>query len=189
MQTKVDIDIAKDFLAKRDIKSFKVIYDRYFKGLCFFAGQYLSNEQSVEDYVQEVFVYLWENEVNISNPTKLSGYLYASVRNKCLNCLRKEEQYAQYKSSLDNIDEWEEDESLRLIKAEVYAEIMQSIEKLPKRAREVFKLSYLTQLRESEIAERLSISENTVKTHKKRAKMLLKEELKHLFSLILILKI
>jgi RNA polymerase sigma-70 factor (ECF subfamily) len=183
------IKASESFLLKHDLDSFKVIYNHYYRSLCFFAHEYLKDGRLVEDTVQDVFSQIWEKAPKLNDSAKLQGYLYAMVRNRSLNILRSNDHFQKYQEHELNTDTWEEDESLRLVKSEVYREIMQSIERLPQRAREVFELSYLTQLREHEVALRLNISVNSVKTHKKRARSILKDELKHLFSLIMILKL
>lgn len=183
------IPALRKFLEHKDVDAFREVYHHYYQSLCFFAFDYLKDDDQAEDVVQEVFVQVWETPPSVQEPQKLQAYLYAMVRNKCLNQLRSENRFNLYKEAEAMQEEFDEDQSLRVIQAEVYREILESIEKLPARAREVFKLSYLTQLREAEIAERLNISVNSVKTHKKRARSLLKDELKHLFILIMILQI
>ena len=167
-----------------DLDSFKTIYHHYYKSLCFFAMDYLSDKDGAEDVVQDVFTQIWEQLPELTEPSKLQAYLYSMVRNRCLNRLRTQQNLHKYQTLEMQDISWDDDESVRIVKAEVLREIMLCIEKLPNRAQEVFKLSYLTQLREQEIAERLNISVNSVKTHKQRAKAILKDELRHLFSLI-----
>ncbi len=181
------IDALKKFLDQKDVDAFQKVYHHYYKSLCFFAVDYVNDDALAEDLVQEVFAQIWEKPPVLETPKKLQAYLYSMVRNRCLNQMRSDTHHLNYQENNANTEDFDEDESLRLIKAEVYREIMDSIDKLPDRAREVFKLSYLTQLREQEIAERLNISVNSVKTHKQRARAILKNELKHLFILILIL--
>lgn len=54
-----------------------------------YSNEYLFDLSSSEDVVQEVFVYLWENSNKINIMTSLKSYLYAAVRNRCLNVLKK----------------------------------------------------------------------------------------------------
>ena len=58
-------------------------------------------------------------------------------------------------------------------KAEIHAEkmkkVLDAMEKLPLKCRQVFKMAYFEGLKNKEIANSLDISENTVKTHKKLA--------------------
>ena len=189
MEENNEIDAAEKFLNRKDLSAFKIVYQHYYKSLCFFAHGYLKEDTLVEDVVQDVFTQVWENVPQLKDATKLQSYLYMMVRNRCLNHKRNLGHFEKYSEQELQLEDWETDESMRLIKAEIIREIMDSLEKLPERAKEVFKLSYLTQLREPEVADRLGISVNSVKTHKKRAKDLLKKELKHIFQLILILNL
>ncbi|WP_430813284.1 RNA polymerase sigma-70 factor [Carboxylicivirga sp. RSCT41] len=189
MNTSEIINACEKFLSDHDLESFKLLYHHYYKSLCFFASEYTKEESLSEDIVQDVFTQVWEKGLELGGASKLQGYLYAMVRNKCLNQIRSLGHLQKYQAHETPIEDWESDESIRIVKAEVYREIMASIEQLPARAREVFELSYLTQLREQEIADRLGISVNSVKTHKKRARSILKDELKHLFDLLIILRL
>lgn len=54
---------------------------------------------------------------------------------------------------------------------------------MPQRCREVFELSYLEGLKVSQVAERLNISEETVKTQRLIARKHLQKTLKNLFAL------
>ena len=81
-------------------------------------------------------------------------------------------------------DEWDDDNYLRKrIETEVYMEVVQAVEQLPERCREVFKLSYMDGLKVSEVARKLSISEDTVKTQRLKARKQLQEILKDLYPL------
>ena len=68
------------------------------------------------------------------------------------------------------------------IEAEVLWEIFSKVNELPSGCRQVFKMSYLENLSNQEIADRLGISVNTVKSQKARSKELLRESLKDLFA-------
>ncbi|MFV0555271.1 MAG: RNA polymerase sigma-70 factor [Mangrovibacterium sp.] len=184
MKQDLCLETEKRFVQNRDMQSLKVLYKHYYKSLCFFAYSYLKDEEAAKDQVQDVFVDLLEKDFSINDAAKLKGYLYSMVRNRCLNALRAgkvREDYAEGFSELD----YEQDASLRIIKSEVYREINACLQKVPMKYREVFELSYLKQMREVEVAERLGITIDMVKAYKKAAKKILREELKYLFALIL----
>lgn len=174
------------FLNKKDLKSFREFYHKLYKPLCSYLSGYLNNPSIVEDVVQESFVAIWEKRHSLNKGMNLSAYMYSMVRNKGLNAIRNKtrEVFMEEETHGHPI---EEDESLRIVKAEVYAEIMTRIEELPKRAREVFKLSTFSRLPDAEIAEQMSISINSVKTHKKRARAALRSRLKNTSFALLIL--
>ncbi|WP_185968844.1 RNA polymerase sigma-70 factor [Carboxylicivirga sp. M1479] len=177
------------FLDGNDIASYRVIYQHYFKGLCLFAYEYLRDTSAAEDLVQDVFVHIWEKDLQIREPEKLPAYMYSMVRTRCLNQIRGNKVRQQYVHHEKDKDYWEDDVQHAIIKAEVFKELSESLEQLPEKTREIFELSYLTQLREKEIADRLGITVDMVKAHKKKARGILRNELKHLMSLIIILNI
>ena len=76
---------------------------------------------------------------------------------------------------------------LQRIESEIMEEIFSTIEKLPEECRKVFKLSYIDGMEVCKVAETLQISENTVKTQRLRARKFLKENLKDLFPLLVII--
>ena len=73
-----------------------------------------------------------------------------------------------------------------MIEEEVHREIIAAISKLPKERRRVVELS-MAGFSQEEIAEKMAISVNTVKTQKRKAYAFLREELKHLFIIFLVL--
>ena len=84
----------------------------------------------------------------------------------------------------------EEDENnffVNVVRAEVYQEIMEAIQELPTECGRVFKLAYVDGFSNEEIATQLSISVNTVKVQKNKAKILLREKLKGLYPVMLLL--
>lgn len=181
-----EIELFRCFLKHRRVTDFQKIHTMYFESLCFFAYGFLKDQKDAEDMVQDAFIKFWENtDLDDSN---VAGFLHICVRNNCLMFLRKQKsqiRYIEYKSNQPD-ELWEEDESLRLIKAEFYREIMEKVESLPPKMRQVFLMSYVSKMKEKEIADHLSISVNSIKTHKQRAKKILKKELIGLLSSLLI---
>lgn len=175
------LEPAKQFIEKRNMKSLKELYKQYYKGLCFFAYQYLKDLEIAKDQVQDTFVSLIEKDLLINDATKLKSYLYSMVRNRCLNVIRAEKIKFKYTDEESKLEYFDDDVSLKIIKAEVYREINNCLQKVPNKYREVFELSYIKQMREAEVAQRLNITIDMVKAHKKAAKKILRKELEYLF--------
>lgn len=137
----------------------------------------------VEDVVQETFINLWEKRGIYSDMVYFKAYLYKSLYNNALFYLR------QHKVSEDvdpGIEDDTESALNAIIEEEVHREIIAAIDKLPPERRRVVELSMVGYSQE-EIAEKLNISVNTVKTQKRKAYAFLREELQHLFVLFLML--
>lgn len=70
---------------------------------------------------------------------------------------------------------------------ELQAEVYKAINELPDKCREIFKLSYLHDLKNKEIAETLDISLRTVEAHMYKALKYLRLRLKYLLLLLFLL--
>ena len=168
---------------KGDERAFKKLFDSFFKSSCAFVKRYISDLVAVEGSVQESFINLWEMRGIYSDMVYFKAYLYKSLYNNALFYLR------QHKVSEDvdpGIEDDTESALNAIIEEEVHREIIAAIDKLPPERRRVVELSMVGYSQE-EIAEKLNISVNTVKTQKRKAYAFLREELQHLFVLFLML--
>ena len=82
------MNILLEEIAKENTRVFKNLFDKHYSELVNFANGYLYNQDSSEDIVQEVFIYIWENANALNVKSTLRGYMFAMVRNRCLNFLR-----------------------------------------------------------------------------------------------------
>lgn len=165
---------------------YKEIFMEFYKPLCLFGRKMLSCEEDAEDVVHNVFLAIWEKKMSFADKIHLKAYLFQAVYNQSLTCIRRR----RFTTRLQEDEEKKEaDDSnyLRMrIDTEVFLEIMQAIERLPEHRREVFKLSYIEGLKISEVAERLHIAEETVRSQRMKARKQLQDSLKDLFSLCLL---
>lgn len=162
-------------LKRGDDKAFKQIYDRYSGPLFLFAIRKLKNEQDARDVVQEIFVVLWNKHRELDLYSSLSSYLYKSVHNRALNIfVHRKYQTSYIRSFEDYLEKYAQDADELLMQKELIDIIDHEIRLLPEKMREVFVLSRKEQMSHREIAERLGISEQTVKTQVKRALKILR---------------
>lgn len=166
--------------------AFKSLYDKYFEALYLFGLKYVANREVVEDIIQESFVKVWEKRSSFFYEAALKSFLYKTVRNSCLNYLEHQKVCKKYENQGAKDLESNEFFLNTLIEEEVNRIISEALQKLPESARLIYLLS-LKGLKNSEIAEDLDISINTVKTQKQRANKFLKEKLKDLFSILFLL--
>lgn len=166
----------------------KRLYQLYFPHFLSFAFQYVKDEEVCRDLVQDVFIAYWERHEHFSDIVSLKVFLYRSIRNKCLNELRAV--HANVCERLDNSEEMMSDDFLEenIIREEVAFIVRQKIADLNPQAQKIVRFS-LQGKTNQEIADLLSISINTVKTHKKNIYSILRIELRDLYLLIQLLKI
>jgi len=153
---------------------FKKLYPR----LCDFAYYLLKDKEMVEDMVQDAFMVYLEQQENISaNFNAVKSFLFTAVKNACLNKIRHNQVVDVYNKK-NPLNVYSDPEILEgIIQAEVIAEIYDKINALPPGCAMVIRYGYLEGLSNSEIADRMNISVNTVKSQKKRALVLMKMHL------------
>lgn len=149
-------------LRKGNSKAYEELYAHFHKKLYNYCYKITKNELESQGLVQEVFISVWENRKNLDEERSFSGFLFKIARNKCLNVLKhkvSQRVYYHYvkNGQYDPNDLWNKIEFEELNKI-----ISDTIESLPERRKEIFKLSRHHGLTYKEIGSRLEISENIV---------------------------
>ena len=151
-----------------DRNAFKQVFDTYFNALCAFSNKYISNQSETEDIVQEVFVSFWEHKKDFDHINAIKAFLYTSVRNKCLNQLKHRLVRQKHESALIYELESEQFFINHVLEEDTFNRLYSEIRSLPNSSQKIMLLT-LKGLKNREIALKLDISENTVKTQKKIA--------------------
>lgn len=177
-------------LKQADQKAFIIIYERYHKVLYAVSYKYLKEENRVKDIVQDIFTKLWEERESIQVTTNLKSYLYSMTRNHILNIIKRDNK--QILSNYENEKETiaDNDNLLKTIADNQLQEVLyEAIDKLPKQKRLICLLKVKEGLSNKEVAERLNITENTVKKHYSQSlvklRLLLQNLLKYFFFVTL----
>ncbi len=165
--------ILKDFSAGKE-SAMQQLYDFFFVPLCAYGSRFITNEQTVADIVQEIFIKMWDRRKNFYSIFSLRTFLYTSVRNGCLNELRNQNRRGK-KVEISELTALEYRDFI--VEEEVYRMISMEIDALPPAMKRVFELSLLD-LKVKEIAEILNVSEQTVKNQRAAAKKRLRERLR-----------
>ncbi|MDR3061733.1 MAG: RNA polymerase sigma-70 factor, partial [Dysgonamonadaceae bacterium] len=76
-------------LSEGSVDAYKEVFYKYYYPLCEYASQYLSDVDS-EDLVQEFMIMLWEHPETLYYAHSVKSYLFASIKNRCLNVIEKE---------------------------------------------------------------------------------------------------
>ena len=172
--------------------AFKVLFQKYYASMSHYAFQFLHDREMAEETVQELFVHLWEKRELLSIESSVKNYLFRSVRNQCLNQLQKQKIRKQYASQVIESAQQEIDPEQSFLEVDLMERIEKSIESLPPKRQEIFRLSREQGLKYQEIADQLNISVKTVEAQMGLALKHLRDHLKefsnHLVSLFLILK-
>lgn len=172
--------------------AYKYVFDAHYDVLCVIAVRYLHDDFMAESVVGDVIFHLWETRENIDIQTSLRQYLVRSVRNRCLDYLKSRQfRHEQTLSTLPDDSRLLERSASHdhplgyLLEKELEQTINDVIEGLPADCRRIFKMSRFDGKKNTEIAQELGISVNTVKYHMKQALRLLQQQLGKYFIFLL----
>ena len=159
-----------DLIEKEDRQAFEMLFNRYWYKLLKYAARVVQDNNEAEDMVQEVFFSLWEKRNALPSIESVSSYLHGAIRYKGLGYVRSNLHKNKYLESIAHFFEEGSDAINEQLDANELQEIINTeIDKLPPKMREVFILSRIEHLTHKEIAERLNISDATVKKQINRA--------------------
>jgi len=159
----------------QDLVAFEQLFRKFRPGLVAFATSIIGRSNDAEELVHDVFIAIWNRESNDLDPNGIKSYLFTSVKNRCLNFIKK--------SKLDVTDINDEspvfdanvNAHTSMVAKESEKRIHLLIDQLPKKCKQVFLMSRMYELSYKEIAEILEITPKTVENQISIALKFLKE--------------
>ena len=166
-------------------EAFRELFSEFYNSLVLFAMGFVEQQDVAEDIVQEIFFKLYTDKPAFDVVVALKSYLYLVTKNQCLNYLKHARIEQEYMSFL------KERETTtfffnQIVEQELLALLSEAIQDLPEQTGQVFQL-VMEGFDNAEIAEKLNLSIDSVKSHKKRGKQLLKSRLGDITAILLFL--
>jgi RNA polymerase sigma-70 factor (ECF subfamily) len=141
-----------------DERAFKDLFRKYYSAMCTFAFQFLKDSELAEETAQDMFVKIWEKRETLNIDTSVKHYFFRSVRNHCLNQIQHEKIKKKYAGMVLENSHQEINPELFYIEVDLIQRIERSIESMPPKRQEIFRLSREQGLKYKEIADTLKIS-------------------------------
>lgn len=154
----------------------EMLYHEQAVALVRLARLFTDDRSGAEDIVQEAFIRLYRAAGRINDPKKSAPYLRSIVLNLARDHNRRGLLSLRHQDALvdrrpvENPDE-------HVVRTESQAEVLEALDTLSPRQRDCLVLRFYMDLSERDIAETLSISPNSVKTHCRRGMKALAERL------------
>ena len=174
----MDVDRFIESVNKKREGAWREMYRKYYPAMCNYASRIVKDDAAAEDIVQDCFIKIWDSGTQFSDVPSLVGYLYRMVYTRALNSVRDrgfvQELYEKWGSEL-----LENQEKLVIecaVEEDVVNKFYSAVDKLSDQQRQVLFMS-MEGCKVKEIAAQLGVSENSVKTQKKRAYAFVREEL------------
>lgn len=168
--------------------AFSSLFKAYYAPFCYYAKQFISNQEVCEDLVSDVFVLVWEKfEAEELHPDTILAYIKACVKNSCLNYMKHQGIEGSYATEilLLHTSSNDIDEEVSPLD-ELYKRMLEILRQLPQEHRDVFWKSYFEKKSQSEISDEMHISVKSVGRYKSKVIEQLRKELKDNFWIFLI---
>ena len=156
-------------VAKGDEAAFRQLFLQWNQLLAGYVFRITESRELTEEIVQDVFMKIWMVRETLTGINNFKHFLLVVSRNQAFDVLKKQLQEKERKRIWEN----ENKSGLYIADNEPAAPALSLIDKaidsLPPRRKEVYLLSRHQRLSYKQIAERLGISRESVKTHLKLA--------------------
>jgi RNA polymerase sigma-70 factor (family 1) len=139
------------------------LHAHYFHRLYAYILSIVQLKEAAEELTNDIFVDIWQRRHLLGNVSKPEIYLFICAKNKAIRHLKKKSLTFESLDELQDIEcVLEKDPYELLISTEMLKYINDAISALPPKCRMIFRLVKENNLRYSEVAELLDISEKTV---------------------------
>lgn len=174
-------------LREGEKEAFDLIYSSFWKDLYSYAFKLTSSREEAKEFVQDLFVDIWFKRERIEVKDTLKGYLFTALKYKLLDKIRKEQRFEEFTKYMINdlFQNAQVNPEQELIMEESGQLLMDKINTLPEKCREIFILRKLENNSISEIAEKLFISPQTVKNQLTKASRLIQPYYEEILATII----
>lgn len=168
-------------VADGDKDAFTMLYRRYWQSLFTTAAKALRSKTDAADLVQDIFLSIWNRRHDLRVTGSLAAYLQTSVKYSVIKYIEKNITRRDYLVLLTEmlVHYQPPDAESQLQIKELQTVIQSAVDQMPQKMREVYQLSRKYHLSHKEIAERLGISDETVKKHIQHALQIIKTAISH----------
>jgi len=149
--------------------AFNQLFEKYYD-YAFDVALLYCTYHDAEEVISDVFARIWNNRQQLQDINNFKSYLFISLKNQSFNYLRKRKiDTVEIDNTFDYLMQKEMGPQAQLELSELNNEIEDVISNLPPKCKEAFKLVREEGLRYKDAAKRLSITENTLDVHLKKA--------------------
>jgi RNA polymerase sigma-70 factor (family 1) len=182
-----------DSMSRDSEQAFTELFHIFTPKLLPFVSRLTRNEHIAKELIQETFLRLWVDRVNLTEIQNPSAWIYRIASNLSINWLRTQ---GSRRRIIQKIEPQEATDSVvqELDSKELHGIIQQAVNQLPEKRQEIYRLSREEGLSHQQIAEKLNISPNTVKNQLIHALKSIRESIStqtglSLITLVLLVKL
>lgn len=168
--------------------AFSFIFIKYYSNLFSYARRILNDDSEAQECVQATFCHIWDIRGSLVIRDSIKSYLYRSIYNRCITVIRQKKLLAKYED-VGLLDLYfstiiqDSQAEMRLIDSETRQVILQTIDSLPKKCKEIFVKCKIEGQSYADVANSLNISVKTVESQMAIALKRLREKLNWLLMI------
>lgn len=163
---------------KGDPKAQRTLFERYAPKMLGVCLRYADSQEQAEDVLQDAFIKVFTKLDHYSGDGSLEGWIRRIIVNTSLDQIRKNAKFMT-NVSVDDV-EYKLDFDGQILSSLMEKDLLQLINDMPVGYRTVFNMFAIEGYSHKEIAEELSITENTSKSQYSRAKAYLRTKVEEL---------
>ena len=168
----------KESIQTTFLDQMELLYKKFYRKLFLYALTYLGEEEEARDMVSDMFVqiwYKWKEEQTVRTPS--ASYLYAMLRSRCVDKLRRQEVENRYLQQLEK-DRFDNEEDVKEYEQTV-TRLYTAIQQLPEPGKTILHHCYFDHMTYQQTADKLQMSLPMVKKHMAKIFQLLRDKLKN----------
>lgn len=169
-----------ELIAGDDTEAFKILFDKYYSTLVRILMRYSDDSELIKDWIQDIFIMLWENRAQLQGYeiTNFKAYLIVMTRNYAIRVLSKKKKTVFVSFlEMETCDVADNTLCESLDEAELRSMHDAALAKLPQKTQQAYYLNRNNGLTYSKIADQMGVSIKTVEAHISRTIAFLRQEL------------
>lgn len=154
-------------VATGDEQAFQKLYNAYYPLLRNHAYRLTESTAAADEIVQDVFLKIWNTREALKGIENFKAYLFVVSKNHAISYLRKHvrQTILHNKWQTEEMKTPEAEGTFHQLNTEVYGLLDEAIDGLPPQQKTAYLLSRHQRLSYAEVAERMAIGRETVKTY------------------------
>lgn len=164
-----------------DDVSFKLLFDEYWEVLFLHALKKTKSKDLAQDLAQETFINFWKYRKSIGEIQNFKSYLITMMKYQFFKWIDQEKiVFDELNSAIPNSLCVDEVDGFKIMEFnELYTFLMEKIDELPTRSKQIYLQSRFENKTVKELAETYSIAESTVRNHLSQANTKLQTQLEN----------
>lgn len=175
------------FVKNDNRRAYTELYERYKRPLLVYALKKVRDEEIAEDIVHDLMAKLWVNRDSIKLEGRFVGYIFKALRNKIIDHMSRSSHSQRYLDSLDSFAEnYSDPADYKLREESFWNSIEQLLDKYSTNAQAIIRLR-LQGYNNHEIAEKLNLSEKTIRNQQSAIVKYLKSKFPRILIFIFVI--